>query len=1013
MAPGSRAPWNEINPVTPLDLQSFSTPGMHDRPWARLNMPSTADAAELRSEVDELRASGIAGIEVGQGAFPNEEQLVAILEEANKLGVKVSLSHGPTQYPAGYSIDDDDARKTLAFGNAIVATGTAFDGTLPPPQPPPELQFRVPRSGPGAHVTVPPSPPEPQTRSTLVAVLAYRCRAPDCATAQPAILETSTVVDLTSLVSDKNTAGIRGGTTTGRLHWSPPDSPSKAQWQLIAFWAHGVFAQPDPFSRQGFNQLITSMDSALSPRVKALIRANQGDLFYDSHTADRGSPDELWTNDMEAEFAKRTGYSLIPVLAALFPASFAFSDDSDRRVRNDLYAVRGDLWINTQLLPLEKWARSLNVFLRVQPEGEMSPTTPISDQVRVAAILDRPEHESLFANDEVDAYLPIASANHVTGNSWYSTECCAALNMNYAQTFQDMTIRMHRSYAGGITKLVYHVFPYRDSPTSKWPGYHSFGQAGFSNAWGPRDPDWIDARRYNDYLARLAQVLTQGSARTDVAVYMQNYLYPQPMMVADGSGFRFWRDTKLQEAGYTRDYLDPELLSTATLKGKRLAPAWPAYKALIIDGELQPASDPDKHSMPLETARRVLGFAQHGLPIIVIGSAPDHVPGNSPEQDLDVQRVMAALFAEPAVHRVARESDVPAALLTLGIRPSAEALAPGPLLSAHRREDSTKTDYYFLYHQGVVSPEGEPANLFKPGVGPPLRTQITLEGEGQPYLLDAWSGRVTPIALYQTHGNRVTVSLDLVRDDATVIAVGRAGNLAAAPSARVHAVKTSADAAVWRGNTLLVRAFKTGSYATTLSNGQTRATNAEVVVPAMDLTESPWTLDVEDWTPAHPYEATTGSAAAQTLKRQIHVALQGLKPWPDIEPLQHSSGVGLYATAFELPMRWTRADGAMLNLGEVCDSFELRVNGSRVAIDQLSAEADIGPYLKAGRNTLTVRVATTLNNRLANIDRDVEARAIVQRYGLIGPVLLKPYQDVQVSGPRDISKPTHQSRSRS
>ena len=66
-----------------------------------------------------------------------------------------------------------------------------------------------------------------------------------------------------------------------------------------------------------------------------------------------------------------------------------------------------------------------------------------------------------------------------------------------------------------------------------------------------------------------------------------------------------------------------------------------------------------------------------------------------------------------------------------------------------------------------------------------------------------------------------------------------------------------------------------------------------------------------------------------------------------------------------------------------------------------------------GRNTLTVRVATTLNNRLANIDRDVEARAIVQRYGLIGPVLLKPYQDVQVSGPRDISKPTHQSRSRS
>ncbi len=996
--PNFRVSWNAINPVTPLNRRSFSAPDMRDRPWARLNMPSTADPSELRSEVEELHASGIAGIEVGQGAFPNEDQLVAILQEANNVGIKVSLSHGPTQYPPGYSIDDDDARKTLAFGNVIVGTGATFDGPLPPPQPPPKMQFRVPHTGAGARVTIPPSPPEPETRNTLIAVLAYRCRAPGCAKDQPAILEPATALDLTSLVSARNSAGIGGGTTTGRLQWSPPDAPSNAQWQLIAFWTHGVFAQPDPFSREGFNQLIASMDGALSPAVKALMRANGGDLFYDSHTVDRGSPDEIWTNNMQAEFSKRTGYSLIPALAALFPTSFAFSDDSDRRIRNDLYAVRGDLWISTQLLPLEKWARSLNAVLRVQPEGEMSPTTPITDQVQAAAVLDRPEHESLFANDEVDAYLPIASANHMTGNSWYSTECCAALNMNYAQTLQDMAIRMHRSYAGGITKLVYHVFPYRDSPTSKWPGYHNFGQAGFSNAWGPRDPDWIDARRYNDYLARLAQVLTQGRARTDVAVYMQNYLYPQPMMVADGAGFRLWRDTKLQEAGYTRDYLDPELLSTATMSAKRLAPTGPAYKALVIDAELQPASDPDKHSMPLATAQRVLWFAKQGLPIIVVGSAPDHVPGNNPAQDTLVQQVMAELLAHPAVRRVAHESDVPAALLALGIQPSAQTAAPGPLLSARRRDEAADTDYYFLYHQGVVSPEGEPANLFKPGIDEHLRTQVTLEGHGRPYLLDAWSGNMTPIALYQTHGNRITVNLDLVRDDATVIAVGE-GNFDGARTSPVHAVKTSADSARWRGDTLTVRAFKDGSYATTLNNGRTRVTTAKLAVPPMDLTDAPWTLDVEDWAPAHPYETTEGSAATATLKSQIRVALQGLKPWPDIEPLQHSSGVGIYATRFELPVGWTRADGTMLNLGEVSDSFELWVNGRAVPINQLSAQADIGPYLKAGRNTLTVRVATTLNNRLANLDRDVEARGIVQRYGLIGPVLLRPYQDMKVFGP--------------
>ena len=79
------------------------------------------------------------------------------------------------------------------------------------------------------------------------------------------------------------------------------------------------------------------------------------------------------------------------------------------------------------------------------------------------------------------------------------------------------------------------------------------------------------------------------------------------------------------------------------------------------------------------------------------------------------------------------------------------------------------------------------------------------------------------------------------------------------------------------------------------------------------------------------------------------------------------------------------------------DSFTLTVNGQAVTIDQISAEGDLGPHLKAGANTITVRVATTLNNRLANLDPDVAARGIVQRYGLLGPVRLTPYARATVS----------------
>ena len=93
--------WNALNPVTRLSRATFAHPKMTDWPWVRLNMPASADPKELMSEVSELKQSGVAGIEVGQGAFPNDEQLVAILTRANELGLKVSLSHGPTQYPDG------------------------------------------------------------------------------------------------------------------------------------------------------------------------------------------------------------------------------------------------------------------------------------------------------------------------------------------------------------------------------------------------------------------------------------------------------------------------------------------------------------------------------------------------------------------------------------------------------------------------------------------------------------------------------------------------------------------------------------------------------------------------------------------------------------------------------------------------------------------------------------------------------------------------------------------------
>ncbi len=931
--------WSQLNPVTRMTPETFAHPPLADHPWVRVNTPSDLTSDELIAEIAEMKQHGIDGLEIGQGTFPKTPQLIAILRAANQQGLKVSLSHGSTTAPAGYSFDKDNVRKTLLFTSSKVEAGSSTEMELTAPLPP------APRGFGGRAPGAPAPPPSPPRRSTLVAVLAYRCANATCESNGVITLDPASVIDLTSTLTGTNKAGFGGGSTSGHVKWTAPGS---GQWQVIALWSQGAQSQPDLFSKAGTEELIAGMEADWTPEVKALLKANGGDIFYDSHSSDRGAPTELWTNNMEAEFRARRGYSLIANAPALFPQNFSFSDGSAPRVKNDLNAVRTDLWIENHLKPMKAWMHTFNYRLRLQPYGEM---TASPDEIEAASVVDRPETESLFFGDEIDSFLPIASANHMTGNTWYSTECCAALNRAYAQTFQDAIIRMHREYAAGVTKLVYHVYPYRDAATNTWPGYHSFGSAGFSNAWGPRNPFWVDAPAYNDYMARTQQVLTQGTAKVDVAVYMQSYLFPQPMQVK--GGFHIWPDTKLQEAGYTHDYLDPAMLAlpAATVSEHRLALGKAAYKAFIIDLEQQPAGDPVRSSMPLDTARRVLAMAKAGLPIVLVGGSPNQTPGRTPQDDAAVIAVMAAMSKLSNVHHVAHEDDVSALLLSIGLHPAMEPKSASPLMSLHRQDPAKAAEFYFLFNQAQVTPANEPANLFEPASRKTYRGEVHLEGHGKPYRMDAWSGSITPVTDYKVDATGVTLPLEIAGDDAVIIALSTAPMSSARPAVSV----TPAS------------------------------------VEPIDLTNAKWHLAVQEWTSAQPFGAT-GPKAAETKKQTVQMDLDGLKAWPQIAEIKDASGIGTYTAKVTLPANWRPGTAATLQLGEVFDSFVLTINGKVVPIDQISASVEAGPFLHPGSNELQVRVATTLNNQLSAIDPAVKKRDVIQQYGLIGPVVLLPHR---------------------
>ena len=78
---------------------------------------------------------------------------------------------------------------------------------------------------------------------------------------------------------------------------------------------------------------------------------------------------------MAADFQSETGYSVIPELAALFYAQYAFNDASDEQVRDDFHRVRTELFIENRLKPFQRWTQSRNLVLRIQDEDTRATPT--------------------------------------------------------------------------------------------------------------------------------------------------------------------------------------------------------------------------------------------------------------------------------------------------------------------------------------------------------------------------------------------------------------------------------------------------------------------------------------------------------------------------------------------------------------------------------------------------------------------------------------------------------------
>ncbi|MER7792222.1 glycosyl hydrolase [Streptomyces sp. NPDC097640] len=930
---------------------AFASPGRAVRPKFRWWWPDgLVDPAEVAREVDQIADAGFGGVEVaavthslsepidaeryGWGTAAWVAGLESALRQADRRGLTVDVTIGPAWPAAVPTITPDSAAAAseLAHGLTVFqGSQGSYAGPVPPPV--------VPAAG-------------AATARRLLWVQAARIGAAAAAPA-PLQLDRDSVIDLTALVRD------------GALQWTAPDD---GQWAVISYWERGSGQRPegpahtsplayvvDHFSAAGTRAVTDFWERRiLTRRVRELLRRAGGALFEDSLEIETDAT--LWTPGLAEEFERRIGHPLLPYLAAVIEKDekyvFAFDAATNKAVRRDYMQVITDLYLEHHLLPLRDWAHSLGLALRVQPYGLET------DAIHSASLLDIPEGESLgFKN--LDDFRCLAGGRDMGGGRVLSNEAGATAGGAYATTWDATLRKLVTQYCAGVNQAVLHGFGYATAPGAAWPGFAAFspyhGGPGYGEAWGPRTPAWRHVSDVAGYLGRIQGVLQTGSHRVDVAVLRQKGYAGSglgaPWFTADGVPL-----------GWTHTFLSPRSLGlpSAVVRGGRLAPDGPAFKVLVLEGDVMIGRE---RTLELGTARKLIELAEDGLPMIVVGDWSDgHVPGLPHDGDDDQLRALITrLLAVPGVRNVADRPDIPAALADLGLGPEVAYAARSPLLHCHRA--ARDVAYHFFANGSAAETVDHEVAIAAPWA------------KATPYALDAWTGEVAPVAVHRRDGDRVTLRMTLAPGATALVALARgAGPL--------HAVSTDAESARVTDGVLEVVDTRPGARETVLSDGR-RAVARIGELPA-PLALDRWSLRVADWRP--------GRSPDRHVTVEHRLDLDALAAWPDLPGLQDVSGVGRYRATVRLGRGWTGATGARLELGEVFDTYRVTVNGTAVGpVDQVTGVVDLGGLLRRGDNAIEVEVATTLLNRLRTVRPAEFGAAKRQRYGLIGPVRLVPY----------------------
>lgn len=765
-----------------------------------------------------------------------------------------------------------------------------------------------------------------------------------------------------NILCEKSFLNLTDYVKNGVLSYKFPEI-SEGKWKLFAFYSQPALQKTsadryyviDHLSKEGTDACAAYWNKFFTEYSCESMESIFCDSLEYEVTMD-------WSRNFLEEFEKRRGYSLIPYLPVIgtettYPTcdipGFRFENKAKSEAVNyDYMEVLTQCYIEFHLQRLEEMAQKYGKTIRYQVAYNK-----MLDVERCAMIPAIPENEAL-GRPSIDYQKTMASAVHFCRKERYSFECAAEFGNSYGQDFEDLFWWIKRSYMAGMNAQVLHGGSYSGAfwgegnengkiPGEYWPGYAGFGMM-VSNNWN-RTLSKEDCRGCMDTIARMNHIFGLD-AKIDCAIFRYSY-----GDLGTGSEFCLYPDDgAMVNRGYSYEFLTEALLMELLKREQDgvLDKDGASYRCLII---------PETEKISLNMLLIIEKLTEKKFPVLYIGKLPGlpvfFSEVNTEEKYNIWKEHLIKLHICKELIRVKNIYDVPDILGEHKILPRIRLDGEKDMMTAMRVSDGGEEKYIALYAYNRVEyspdePNPEEAacsaiyrkgttkgSYCRPGMKSRKWVRVQIEGQYEIVRYDPWNDkRRKENVWYHPLEGYSQIEVEIEEDEMILF------QLCSSVNEKMYYPYRSEEYPVYFTE-LRMESFEPD-------------TEEEYSFLRSSFYDTGMKIRAEKW-----------------------------KPWRLMDKqLENFSGRGFYTGNVFLPEKQETNCQYVLELGNVCDTFRVKINGKETEFpDQVMKRVDVTEMLHSGNNQIEVMVSSNLYNRVFAEKRPVQRISSVwlpRNYGM-------------------------------